>query len=37
VSAKSLCVQYGIETARDYMLRSRQGLNGLRQYGHAIP
>ena len=37
VSAKELCVKYNIETARDYALRSRQGLNGLRQYGQVIP
>lgn len=36
-SATELCVKYGIETARDYALRSRQGLNGLRQYAQPVP
>ena len=37
VSVRALCKQYGIELARDYIVRSRRGLNGLRQYGAPIP
>jgi hypothetical protein len=36
-SVRSLIRKYGIETARDYALRSRQGLNVLRQQGAAVP
>ena len=37
VSARRLVKQYGIETARDYALRSRRGLNVLRQQGKPVP
>ena len=37
VSARKLCEEYKIETSREYLLRSRQGLNGLRQYAQPIP
>jgi hypothetical protein len=36
-SARALLRKYGIETARDYALRSRQGLNLLRQRGAVVP
>eukprot|EP01050_Picozoa_sp_SAG11_P007827 SAG11_NODE_663_length_7869_cov_146.101158_6_plen_75_part_00 len=37
VSARQLIKQYGIETAREYALRSRRGLNVLRQHGEPVP
>ena len=36
-SARALIRKYNIETARDYAVRSRQGLNVLRQHGAAVP
>ena len=37
LSARGLIEKYGIETARDYAIRSRRGLNILRQHGKAVP
>ena len=37
VSVRALLRQYGIETAREYKLRSRRGLNSLRSAGMPVP
>ena len=34
---RALLARYGIETAREYKMKSRQGLNALRSAGRAIP